>query len=258
MTGKPFNVNCTYSGAAPNSAPMTLTLCEPPMGDSAEYVEAFPAASGKDICDMMTFKGIKITDAARVFDISQKIVRKRRLEGTNAGLHSWEWMRWLPYRYRTLRQLSSSASWLPYENRREVKVFRFKHYRFETVCMGVKLDPGEHDGGWQEPYTLSKAGISTRKDAGPVLFFGRIDAPPKVRGKVKALPVMSRDPLDHVRAYGSIDLMIAHLFVQEHWDVIESGAELDGVWLSHAYDGPTPSKADLDAADIADALRMAS
>ena len=69
---------------------------------------------------------------------------------------------------------------------------------------------------------------------------------------------MSRDPLDHVRAYGSIDLMIAHLFVQEHWDVIESGAELDGVWLSHAYDGPTPSKADLDAADIVDALRVAS
>ena len=258
MTDKPHNANCNYSGIVPNSAPMTLTLCEPPMGDSAEYVEAFPAASGKEIRDMMACNGIKITDAAAVFQITQKSVRQRRHEGVDAGPHSWEWIRWLPYRFRTLKQLRSSASWQPYENRREVKVFRLKHFRFETVCLGMKLDPGEHDGGWQELYTLSKAGISTRKDAGPVLFFGQIDAPAKERGKSKTLPVMSRDPLDHVRVNGSVDLMIAHLYVQEHWNTLESGVELDGVFLNHQYNGPTPSKSDLDAEESDDALTIVS
>jgi len=132
-----------------------------------------------------------------------------------------------------------------------------KAYIHGNGCGGYRIDSPDDAGvEWEESFIRKTARISN--SPGADIFFGRIDLPCKKHGEAVTLPVITRDPLDHVRAYGSMDLMLAHLHVQEHWDAIKSGSVLDGVSLSAAYDGPRLCRADILAEDLSDRLRVAS
>lgn len=198
----------------------TQTVSESCQGDSTEFIENYPAANGAQIRHMMHRCGITISKAATLFDITKRCVRMRRRYGVSAGVHSWEWMRWLPQRSVSIKALNSASAWTRSSKSQSMKLFTITNWSECIPCIAIKWVPDS----FKEQRILHAS--DKFNDSGNILF-GRLDSKwSSHRGRLE-LPVLSKRPEDQLRAYGSNTLLMAYQYIEQHWDVLVSGETIN-------------------------------
>ena len=204
----------------PPSKTVSQLISEPCQADTLAEIYSFPEATGQEIRRMMTRQGISNVDAAIVLRTTTQYIRSRKRVGTLKGRETWEFLRFLPQRFATLRSLNNPDHWERESERQSLKLFTVTNCSERIPCIGIK---------WQRTSPKEAVVINAgtkHKDATDILF-GRLDNEWSSTETAYQLPVLTRRPQDHVRAYGSHTLMLAHEHIQEHWESLHSGDEID-------------------------------